>query len=263
MNMGSVELYRINNEYNFSELISHFDTEYIIHTLEDKLENINYASSLIEPNLVGAFESNFKMMRQDYPGDGANIMASREEIYREIIRILCEKFNLEFNTIDPNIDPCSAAYYLYDFLVCNRNANMVHFFTMFIINNKENLYRILTPEDLKKNKDSSTAYSKRVYADAKYGAISANINKIINCISTMDIKLINIIQSVYVDPNVVYFMDSAFKDRGNFFKDYYCNALINPDIMPIIITDIRLKLQSIVGDASVSHIDEIITSSNL
>lgn len=263
MNMGSIELYRINNEYNISEIIAHLDTQYVIDALEDKLENIDYTSSSIEPNFVGAFESNFKLMGQEFPGDGVNIRSSREEIYNKIIEMLCKKFNLEFNTVDPNIDLYTAAYYLYDFLVCRRNANMVHFFTMYIINNKESLFRILTPEDLKKNKDSSTAYSKRVYADNKYGAISANIIKVINSISAMDIKLVNIIQSVYVDPRVVYFMDCAFKDKDNFFRDYYCSVMNNPDIMPIIITDIRLKLQSIVGDISVSHIDEIIASSNL
>lgn len=261
MNMAGIEPYRINNEYNISELLAHFGSEYVIHALEDKLEHINYASSLIEPNFVSAYENNFKLMEENFPGDSQNIRSVREEVYREIIRILCNKFNLSFNTVDDTINLYTAAYYLYDFLVCNRNTIMTNFFAAFIINNKDALYSILTPEDLKKNKDSSSAYSKRVYTDSKFIAISANIPKIINYISTFDIQLTNIFQSVYVDYNLVQFLDNAFADKGNFFKDYYCSVINNIEISPIIIMNIRQLLQTFVGDTSSSHIDELITSS--
>jgi hypothetical protein len=261
MNMGSVELYRINNEYDISEILTHFGSEYAMHALEDKLENIDYTSSLIEPNFVSAYEAKFKLMEEEYPGDSQNIKSVREEVYREIIRLLCDRFNLSFNTVDDTIDLYTAAYYLYDFLVCNRNTIMVNFFTAFIVNNKDTVYNILSAEEIKKNKDSSAAYSKRVYADPKYIAISANITKIINYISTFDIKLSNIFQSVYVDLRLVQFLDNAFADKGNFFRDYYCSVINNVEIAPIIIINIRLALQRIVGDISASHIDELIASS--
>ena len=261
MNMGSIEPYRINNEYNISEILAHFGSEYAMHALEDKLEHIDYTSSLIEPNFVSAYENKFKLMEEEFPGDSQNIRSVREEVYQEIIKILCNKFNLSFNTVDDTIDLYTAAYYLYDFLVCNRNNIMVNFFTAFIVNNKDTVYNILTPEDIKKNKDSSSAYSKRVYADNKYIAISSNIPKIINYISTFDIRLSNIFQSVYVDYNLVQFLDNAFADKGNFFRDYYCSAVNNIELSPVIITNIRLALQRIVGDISASHIDELISSS--
>lgn len=261
MNFNSAELYRINNERNIGEILAHFDYNYIMHTLEDKLSNINYASSLIEPNFVGSFEANFKMMNEEYPGDSQNIRTVRDEAYREIIDILCKKFNLQFNTVDDTIDVYTAAYYLYDFLVCNRNEIMVNFFTAFIVNNKEKLYEMLNIEDLRKNKDSSSVYSKRVYSDPKYAIISANIPKVINYIQTLDIRLVNIFQSVYLDPTLVQFLDNAFADKGNFFRDQYCSAINNIEISPIIITNIRLALQKIVGDISTTHIDEIMAAS--
>jgi hypothetical protein len=261
MNIGSIEPYRINNEYNISEILAHFGSEYAMHALEDKLEHIDYTSTLIEPNFVSAYENNFKLMEEEYPGDSQNIKSVRDEVYREIIRLLCDKFNLSFNTIDDTIDVYTAAYYLYDFLVCNRNNIMVNFFTAFIINNKDTVFSILNPDEIKKNKDSSSAYGKRVYADPKYIAISANIPKIINHISTFDIALSNIFQSVYVNYKIVQFLDNAFADKGNFFRDYYCTAVNNIEIAPIIITNIRLALQRLIGDISVSHIDELITSS--
>lgn len=261
MNMGNNEPYRISNEYNVSRILAHFDSNYIMHVIEDKLDNINYISSIIEPNFVGAFETNFKLMEQEFVGDSQNIRVIREEIYREIINILCNKFNLEFNTVDDTIDVFTAAYYLYDFLICNRNNILVDFFTKFIINNKDMIYNTLNINEYRKNRDSSTIYGKRVYADPKYAIISANIPLIINYISTLDIRLYNIFQSIYIEPKLVQFLDNAFADKGNFFKDHYCAAINNIEIQPVIITNIRLLLQRMVGDIKVSYIDEIITSS--
>lgn len=262
MNSNNIELYRIENEYNISEILSHFGSEYIMDALEDKLDHIDYTSSLIEPNFVSALENNFKLMEQEYPSDVANIRSVREEVYNEIIKILCDKFNLSFNENDTSINVYTAAYYLYDFLVCNRNNAMVNFFTAFIINNKESLYRMISNEDVKKNKDASTAYSKRAYADSKYATISANIQMVIKYISNLDIALLNIFQSVYTDYSLVQFLDNAFADNGNFFKDHYCSIINNIEISPIIIVNIRLALQRIVGDISASHIDELIESSD-
>lgn len=261
MNIGSIEPYRISNEYNVSEILAHFGNEYTMHALEDKLEHIDYTSSLIEPNFVGAYESNFKLMEEEYPGDSVNIRSVRDEVYRDIIRILCNRFNLEFNTVDDTIDVYTAAYYLYDFLVCNRNNIIVNFFTAFIVNNKDNLYNMIVAEETKKTKDNSSAYGKRVYTDHKYAVISTNIASVINYISTLDITLLNIFQSTYVDPRVVNFLDNAVADKGNFFKDFYCAAINNIEIAPVIIVNIRLALSKIVGDISASHIDELIDSS--
>ena len=155
MNIVGTQPYQINNEYNVIELLAHFDSNYILDILQDKLENISFASSLIESNIIGAFESNFKAMNDQFSGDSQNIRNIREQVYIDIIRILTEKFNLEFNTVDPNIDLYTAAYYLYDFLICNRNNILINFFTAFIVNNKDSLYDALNLEEYKKNKDSA------------------------------------------------------------------------------------------------------------
>lgn len=260
MNIVGTQPYQINNEYNVTKLLAHFDSNYILDILQDKLENISFASSLIESNIIGAFESNFKAMNDQFSGDSQNIRNIREQVYIDIIRILTEKFNLEFNTVDPNIDLYTAAYYLYDFLICNRNNILINFFTAFIVNNKDSLYDALNLEEYKKNKDSASAYGKHIYKDnQKYTIISANMSSVINYISTLDITLLNIFQSTYKDRNLVLFLDNAFADKGNFFKDYYCSILNNPMELPIIITNIRLALQSLVGDISQTNIKELLS----
>lgn len=258
MTINNFEPYQVSSEQNIAELLAHFDADYVLRVLEDKLESLNFATSLTDPNFVAAFEENFKLMNENFPGDSENIRAKREEVYTLIINILCQRFNLEFNTVDPNIDTFTAAYHLYDFLVNNRNNHMVRFFTLFIVNNKESLYQIMNTDDFRKNRDLSAAYSRRVYTDPKFAVISANINEVINYISTLDIRLINIFQSIYPDTAIVGFMDNAFRDKGNFFLDYYCKALKNPESAPVIITNIRLSLQKIAGNKSAAYMDELI-----
>lgn len=258
MSIAGTQPYQISNEYNITELLAHFDTNYIFDILNDKLESISFSSSLIEPNIVSAFETNFKAMNEQFPGDSQNIKNIREQVYRDIITILTQKFNLRFNVADESIDLYTAAYYLYDFTVCNRNNLMINFFTAFIVNNKDNLCINFSSEDYRKGKDSAIAYGKMVYDDQKFAMISANITTVINYISNLDISLLNIFQSSYRDPNVVVFLDNAFADCGNFFKDFYCNILNKPEELPIIITNIRLALQNIVGDISTNNIQDFL-----
>lgn len=258
MTITNFEPYQVATEGNIAELLAHFDSDYILQVLQDKLNNLSVATSLTDPNFVAAFEENFKLMNENFPGDSENIRAKREEVYTLLINMLCQKFNLEFNTVDPNIDIFTAAYHLYDFLVNNRNNHMVRFFTLFIINNKESLYQIMNTDDFRKNRDTSGGYSRKMYEDQKLAVISSNMNMAINYISTLDIRLLNIFQSIYPDQSIVAFMDNAFRDRGNFFAEHYCTCLRNPEAAPVIITNIRLSLQRIAGSKTLPYMDELI-----
>lgn len=246
--------YEISNEFNITELLEHFDSNYIFDIITDKLDNIDYSSVLKEPNIVISFEENFKIMNDRFPGDSQNIRMLRAQVYTDIINILCEKFNLQFNEDDDNIDRYTLAYQLYDFLVCNRNTYLINFFTSFIINNKGSLCGFLNLDEYRKSKETSAAYGKRIYDDPMYGAISANMAKVIRHISTIDISLMNIFQSTYTNPEILIFLDNAIADRGDFFRDFYCSIFDQPEIMPIIITNIRLSLQKIVGNISMQEI---------
>lgn len=251
--------YEISNEYNVAEMLEHLDSNYIFDMINDKLNSIDYSATLPETNIVNAFEENFKYMNDQFPGDSQNIRAVREQVYRDIIQVLCAKFNLRFNEEDDNIDIFTAASYLYEFLVCNRNEIMVNFFTSFIISNKDSLCRFLNLDDFKKAKDSAAAYSKHMYDDQSFAIISANMNKVISHIATLDISLYNIYQSTYNNHEVVEFMSNAFADLGNFFHDQYCCIFNQPDVLPIVIINIRLELQKIVGNVATNAIQEIMS----
>ena len=217
--------YEISNEFNLTEILAHFDSNYIFDIINDKLENLEYNNILEEPNVVASFEENFKIMNENFPGDSANIRAIREQVYLDIIHTLCDHFNLEFNEEDDTIDKYTLAFYMYDFFISNRNNIMINFYTSFIINNKDSLTRILNLDEYRKSRDTAAVYGKRIYDDQGYGVISANMVKVINNISTMEITLFNIFQSTYTNPEILSFLDNALADKGDFFKDFYCEVL--------------------------------------
>jgi len=259
---NTTQPYLITNEYNMSEIIAHFDSNMMFDIINDKLNSLNYVSTLEEPNMVASFEDQFKLMQEQYPGDSQNIRMIREQIYREIIDILCNKFNLAFNNQDETIDIFTTAYYLYDFLISNRNYIMINFYTAFIINNKDSLYNAINLEVPKTGRDISSNYAKRIYNDNKYILLAANMHRVLDHIATLDISLLNIFQSTYIDYKVVQFLDNAIADRGNFFKDIYCNILNSPEMLPIIITNIKLQLQKTAGSLTDTDMDILLNINN-
>jgi hypothetical protein len=256
MSNPNLDLYNISSENNLTELLAHFDSGFVLDIIEDKI-NMRQYNSMPESNIVKSFEENFKYMHEKFPGDGENINLVRTNVYTEVIDILCRGFNLNY-ALDDSTDLYSAAYYLYDFLVCNFGSTLVNFFTSFIVNNKNSLYNALNLDAYKKNKDSSTIYNKKIYVDPKYVTINANLETVLRYIVTIDITLDNIIQTTYINPQVVLFLSEIITDKGDYFKDYYCSLLNKPDVLPVILTDIRLQLQKMNTDNS-AIIDDYIS----
>lgn len=242
----NLDLYNISSENNLTELLAHFDSGFVLNIIEDKINNRGY-NSIPESNIIKSFEENFKVMRESFPGDGENINLVRTRVYTEIISILCNGFNLNC-ILDDSTDLYSAAYYLYDFLICNSAPIMINFFTAFIINNKDSLYNSLNLDSYKKSKDSSTLYNKRIFIDPKYITISANLEMVLQHIVTIDISLENILQTTYVNPQIIMFLSEIITDKGDYFNDFYCKLLSDPNYLPVILTDIRLQLQKILGN---------------
>ena len=54
--------YQISNEYNVAEIIQHYDINYILDIISNKVNNINYASTLVEPNIIDVLMETFREM---------------------------------------------------------------------------------------------------------------------------------------------------------------------------------------------------------
>ena len=251
--------YSLSSEYNLTEMLEHFDSNYVMDVINNKIDNINYASVLAEPNMVVSLEEEFKIMYERFPGDEQNTKQIREQLYEDIIKLLCDRFNLQFNEDDDNIDRFTAAFYLYDFLICKRAAYMVNFFVSFIVNNKNTICDSLGLEIPKRVKEPQPGQGKNLYNNPKFLAIIGNMKSVLNHIVSIDITLRNILESVYTVPSVVDFFDNMVSDKGDFCKDFYASVIMRPDIEPIIDVGVRLGLQKIIGDTASSSIHELMT----
>lgn len=239
-------LYDISTENEISTILSHFDSDYIFNIIKDNAsKKFDYYQMNI-PNIVAAFEQHFKQLKLIYysPEDIENIEYVRNETYREIIKILCDSYNLEFNTDIDIQDLYSSAFYLYDFLISNYKNYVVRFFTNFIIKEKNGLYESLNLSQFRKNKDSSTIYNKKMFKNPKIAIIASNLEYVIKNICVFDIPFNLILHNVYTDKHIIRFLESIVSSRGDFFKENYV-SLLNTTARPILLTDIRLSLQDL------------------
>ncbi len=244
--------FNIMSEAELGEILSHYETEYVLNVVELAIRSrFNPSSILPQPNVVNAWEQNFKQIMSTFDNAAYNekVMAVRNETYREIITKICKEFSLNF-TIDDSVDLYSSAYFLYDFFVANFNTYMVQFFYTHIFKERSNIYESLGLATYRKSKDSSTSYGKRLYKDIKLAVINANIDMVTSSISANDIPLDYIINLVMPKDKANY-MNTLVSDAGDFFKNHYY-AVLQCDNRPAIITDIRFGLHNI----ATSHEDQ-------
>lgn len=240
------QAFNIATENELAEVLSHYSSEFVFSVIDEALKSRFLSVPLASiPNVVGAWEQNFKAIQAQYGAEShLEVLRVRNETYREIIDTICREFKLNF-TIDDSTDIYSAAFHLYDLMVCNFTSNMISFFANFIYKERSNLYDSLGLSEMKKNKDSSTIYGKKKYKDIKLAVINANIDLVISQIASMDIPFHSIIGIVCGNNSEYkrYFL-TIISAESDFFQHTYLSVL-NSDIRPDIITGIRFKLQEI------------------
>lgn len=238
-------LYNIVSESELSEILSHYGDEYVLSVVENAMKNrFDPASIIPQPNVVGAWEQNFKQLITTYniPEFINKINDTRISVYKQIIETICKEFKLNF-TIDDNIDWYSAAYYLYDFFVCNFNKYMIEFFSKYIFKERNSIYESMNLAELRKNKDTSTAYGKRVYKDIKLAVISANIDMVITNMLGFDIDYSTILLTSLMRDRA-YYISSLVSPADEFYREFY-GGVMNSSARPVILTEIRFNLQNL------------------
>lgn len=256
---ANLQAFNVNTENELAEVLSHYSSEFIFSIVGDAMKSRFTSVPIVAmPNVVGAWEQNFKAIIAKYGSDSREkVLYVRNETYDEIIEMICKEFNLNF-TIDDNVDKYSAAFHLYNFLVCNFIEDLSIFFANFIYKERNALYESMGLAEMKKNKDSSTIYGKKVYKDIKLAIINANIDMVISQICSMDIPFYTIVGNIFGNNSELkkYYL-SIISDNNNFFTKAYIPVL-NSDIRADIITNIRFKLQELI----MAH-DQAVTSSEI
>lgn len=240
-------IYDIKNESDTSMVIQYFDFDFIVNIIEDNLiRRINIYQPTL-PNIIAAIEHSFKIT---YNTDEVRTLYSNEmierrnDIYRKIIKLLCNRHDLVFNE-NENTDTYSLAYYLYDFLVANFKQYMIDFFATYIHKEKNEIYNFFNLNEYKKNKDSSTLYGKKLYNNQKIAIINANLEYIIQGMDGFDISIEDILGVIYGNKNTINFILSNINFDDNFYKKVYMGVLSDNFINQALITDIRLALHQI------------------
>lgn len=243
---ANTQEFSVATENELTEVLSHYSSEFIYSIVDQALKNrYNGIPLATMPNVVGAWEQNFKAIIAQY-GEGSmtEVYRVRNETYREIIDTICKEFGLNF-TIDDSIDLYSAAFYLYDLFVCKFTENMTTFFANYIYKERTAIYDSLGLADLKKNKDSSTVYGKKVFKDIKLAIINANIDMVISQVASMDFPFYSIVMTIYgVNSELAKYFITIVSADNEFFNRAYL-SILNSDIRPEIITSIRFKLQEL------------------
>jgi len=236
---GNIE-YNITTESEVAEILSHFNSEYILNVIRDNILRKHNFYPMNPPNIVMAYDTNFKILQNNYPEKSVDIENVRIETYKEIIDILCREYQLQFNDIDQ--DYYSTAFYLYNFLLSEFSSCLINFFANFIIKEKNSLYDSTGLVDMKKNKDTSTIYNKKIYKNTKLAIINANLEHVIDNICTYDISLNTVLSNIYFDKNIVRHIESVITPIYDFFKTSYV-PIVQSEIKPLLLTNIRFQIQ--------------------
>lgn len=231
-------------EYEVSEVLEHFNSQYIFDVITEKIANrfnLSIVMSASNPNIVLAFEDNFKRCMAVYPGDIKNIEQIREETYEEIVDIIAKAYGFSVNFIE-GIDMYWYAYQLYDFFVCNYANYIATFFAKYIYNNRVDIYNAFNLDAVKKVKEGAIAYGKKVFNDSKLAVILTNIVYVVNGMVSFDITFETILNHIYGNINIVQPLLASLSFPYDVYKQLFYNS-VTPDYQPMLITNIRLALQ--------------------
>lgn len=238
-------LYNIVSDNQLASILSYFDSDYIHSIVDNSLQCRFRPYNPPMPNLVNSLEMDYKSVINQYT-ETEESKQIRYSSYCDIIRIICDRCDIDYNI--ENVDIYSAASTIYDLLISNFTNNIINFFTNYIIKERNTLYNGLNLAALKKNKDSSTIYNKKIFSNSiKMAIINANLEYVLDSIKVFDIPFEEILSFIY-PKEICNFITSTFLPRNDFYKTTFVPILEIPECKVLLLTSIRLNLQSNFAD---------------
>lgn len=244
--MMNSELYNIVSENELTEVIAHFNTEFIMSIIDSAINaRFNPNAYMMTPNVVDAWDMNFKQICEYYQStDMTERMATlRVDTYKEIIDRICKYHSLNFTIED--VDLYSAARYLYQFFVCGFLQYMNYFFASYIVHEADSIYDAMQLETQRKRKDTSTIYTKRVFKNDKLAIIVANIDSVITYIGGMDFDFSYIVSNSGLTMQEVNYILSLVSPQDDFFKTQYMKVMNDQFVRPVNLNNIRFIIRTL------------------
>jgi hypothetical protein len=228
-------------------IISNFSDDMIMDIIQKDSENKFRPYQYYVGNLIYALESQFKINDANYPDYQLETKSRREEMYFNILTQLCKSHGLSLN-LNENTDMYSLTYFLYDFMISKFTINIINFFTNYIISESSALYDYMNFRDSKKNKDTSTLYSKKLFKDnIKLASLHANLETVIDSICGFDIDINTLITLSTNDRNIATLIMNNISEISNLFRVLFVPYVKDPRYKAILITLVRMRIQEVAG----------------
>ena len=140
----------------------------------------------------------------------------------------------------------SLTYFLYDFTISRFTINIINFFAHYIVSEANSIYDYLNLSEMKKNKDSSSSYSKKLFkGNSKLATIHANLETVIDSICGFDIDFQTLVTVTTGDKNITSLLTTNISEVSNLFKTLFVPYVRDPRYKAIIITLVRMRLQEL------------------
>ena len=235
----------IDTDGALATILSNFSTDYIMNTVQDSLNMRYRVFEDAMPNLVDILERQFTGIVNNAPDYVETVVETKLETYREIIKCICNYYNLEFADVFDQITSTELygiARTLYDVFVSRFTDYMVNFFISYIVNNAPSIAAYLSAnENSRKPKDAFGDYRK-TYLDHNFVLIHANINEVIYNMAAYDIPL-SVLLHYFCDKSTADRLLQLIADKGDIFKNYYASFILNSNTSATLMTSIKLGLQ--------------------
>ena len=237
------QAYNIKAENELAIILSNFDTEYIMSIMDENIDRVfDSFEPLPRPNIVNAFEANYKAILANWPEDKLTVVADRDQTYRDIVAKMAARFDFEFRATD-EIDIFSSASFLYDFFVANFDKYLISFLSDYIIKEQDQLYKSLGMDEFRKDKDIATLYSKKVFSNLTIAILCSHMDRVLGYISGFDFSLEYILNSIYNNNISILSIFQNVSMRYDFYKDVYMRVLHTPALSPVVITHLKMEIQ--------------------
>lgn len=241
------------SDSEITSIIFNFSDEMIMDIIHANSEEKFRPYQYYVGNLIAAIENTFKVNIENYPQFYNETINRREEIYSKILLSLCSLHNLSLH-MNENTDLYSLTYFLYDFTISRFTINIINFFANYIVSETNTLYDYLNLNEMKKNKDSSSVYSKKVFGNNyKLATIHANIEPVIDSICGFDIDMGSLIMISTYDKNITNLITSNISEISNLFKILFVPYVKDQRYRAVLITLVRMRLQEMQGTVNVSE----------
>lgn len=236
-------VYNTHVQNQIADLLIYFDENLITDTVNTAiLQRCNFDTCIPGVNLAESLEQRFKYSIANIDSESRELMMEkRDKIYTLIIDIICKQFNFTFTNYNM-IDKYALAYYMYEFFISDFKNKLILFYTNFIYKEKNNIYANHLVH-LKKDKNSSMVYGKKMYKNTKLATINANMDYIVSNISYYDISFEEILNNIYIEKQIIQLFIENIIPNSDFYKIFY-GGLFNTTFRHPIVNQIRLLFHS-------------------